>query len=162
MNIPNENIPLRVLYYPPSEKRIPRFQLVIHENPTYSKEVLDKYIFMLAECIESHQNIDQFFKQKGLGFVWGELILGAVIINPLGRMEEYGDTKFSMGYIRYGDEKCLAKDIPGLALSVPILYSQPLSFLRLVGIGRIKDVLWYLLIGVSTYYVITELIKLIF
>ncbi len=162
MNTTNESIPLRVVNYPSTANKVPIYQLVIHENPSYSKDVLDKYICILAECVESHQDISQFFKEKGLGFVWGELILGAVFITPSGKITEYGDMKLSRGYVRYGDEKCLAKDIPGLTLSVPVLYNHHLSFLRLVDLERIKDVLWYLLIGLSTYYVLTELIKLIF
>ena len=162
MNTTNESIPLRVVNYPSIANKVPIFQLVIHENPSYSKDVLDKYIFMLAKCVESRQDICQFFKEKELGYVWGEIILGAIAISPSGKIEEYGDTRMSMGYIKYGNEKCSAKDIPGLTLSVPILYSPHLSFLRLVDVGKIKDVLWYLLIGVSTYYVLTELIKLLF
>ena len=162
MNTENDNIPLRVIYYPPMDKKNPKFQLVIHENPTYSKEILDKYIVMLAECVDSHKDINQYFREKGLGFVWGDIILGAIFISPSGKITEYGDTKISMGFVKYGCEKCSIKEIPGLTPSVPIPYHEHLSFLQYVDTGKVKDVLWYLLIGISTYYSLTELTKIIF
>ena len=161
MNTANDNIPLRVIYYPPMEKKNPKFQLVIHENPAYSKEILDKYALLLAECIEVQKDINLFFKEKGLGFVWGEIILGAVFISPSGKVTEFGDTKISMGFVRYGNERCSIKDVRGLTPSVPVPY-QRLSFMTFIQTEKIKDVLWYFLIGLSTYYALTELIKIIF
>ena len=67
-----------------------------------------------------------------------------------------------MGFVKYGCEKCSIKEIPGLTPSVPIPYHEHLSFLQYVDTGKVKDVLWYLLIGISTYYSLTELIKIIF
>lgn len=160
MNTANDDLPLRVIAYPPTEKNNPRFLLIIHGNPSYAKEVLDKYTDMLAECIDTRQDIKHFFMEKGLGFVWGDIILGAATINSSRKITEYGDTKISMGFVKFGNERCPIKDVSELTSFFSI--HQNLSLLKSFEFGKIKDVLWYLLIGVSTYYSLTELIKIIF
>jgi len=162
METTHNNIPLRVVSYPPSEEKNPKYKLVIHENPNYSREVLDKYIYMLAKCVDSHMDINNFFNENGLGFVWGELILGAIFIYSTGEIVSYGDTKISKGFIKYGNKKCSVQDIPGVNFSVPTSNHENLFFLVSPDLRKIKDILWYLLIGVSTYYALTELIKIIF
>lgn len=135
--------------------------ITVWDNVKYADEIINAYI----ETVPSHilnnvskikkgKEIRPVFDEKGCGHIWKYVLLGVALINEKGKIELYGDIQIKGNQIISGKENC-TEDLLWTNMPTPSTRAKSI-------IEKTKEMLWWGLILVAIYYVLYEIINLIF
>ena len=135
-----------------------KYQVVTLWNTDYAEEIISEYKGKLYDYISqkglNEKDIRSVFDNLDCGHIWKFVLLGIVCINKSGKVSEYGELHFRNNRIFVG-ENSFSDERLWTNMPTTNSYYGKIA-------GKLKSCMWWILIGVSVYYVLSELISLIF